>query len=90
MKRIPFTGRAAMLVLKELYALKAAGHDPNVCLDQSTVNGWRDVFPPRHKDMQSVNKGDDALLKIREDEKKAAPMPDKVRSMLVNVVKRMP
>lgn len=90
MKRIPFTGRAAMLVLKELYALKAAGHDPNACLDQSTVNGWRDVFPPRHKDMQSVNKGDDALLKIREDEKKASPMPDKVRSMLVNVVKRMP
>ena len=90
MKRIPFTGRAAMLVLKELYALKAAGHDPNVCLDQSTVNGWRDVFPPRHKDLKSASKGDDALLKIREDEKKAAPMPDKVRSMLVNVVKRMP
>ncbi len=82
MKRIPFTGRAAMLVLKELYALKAAGHDPNACLDQSTVNGWRDVFPPRHKDIQKVNQPDSALLKIKEDEKLSAPMPDKVRQML--------
>ena len=90
MKRIPFTSRAAVLILKELYALKAAGHDPNACLDQSTLNGWRDVFPLRQKDLKSASKGDDALLKIREDEKKAAPMPEKVRSMLFNVVKRMP
>jgi len=90
MKRIPFTPWAAKLILAELYKLKAAGHDPNACLDQSTVNGWRDVFPPRHKEIPRVNHQDDALVKIKEDEKKSAPMPDKVRSMLVNVVKRMP
>jgi hypothetical protein len=45
--RHPMTARAAELVIRELRNLAAAGHDANAVLDQSTRNGWRDVFPIR-------------------------------------------
>jgi hypothetical protein len=54
MKKIPFTDRAQKMVLKSLYDLRAAGHDPNASLDQSTLMGWRDVFPPRAKEIPVV------------------------------------
>lgn len=44
-KRVPFTERAAKLILAELYRLKASGQDPNACLDQSTIHGWAGVYP---------------------------------------------
>jgi hypothetical protein len=44
-ERHPLTVRAAELVLRELEKLRADGNDPNAVLDQSTRNGWRDVFP---------------------------------------------
>ena len=47
--RHPLTPRAAKLVVNELAKLRAAGHDPNAVLDQSTRNGWRDVFPLRDR-----------------------------------------
>lgn len=43
-ERHPLTPRAAKLVLSELDKLRAAGHEPGAVLDQSTRNGWRDVF----------------------------------------------
>ena len=43
--RFPMTPRAAQLVIRELEKLGATGADPNAVLDQSTRNGWRDVFP---------------------------------------------
>lgn len=43
--RAPLTHRAAELVLITLDQLKAQGHDPAAVLNQSTKNGWRDVFP---------------------------------------------
>lgn len=45
--RFPMTVRAASLVCMELDRLRAQGHDPAAVLDQSTRNGWRDVFPLR-------------------------------------------
>lgn len=45
--RHPMTIRAASLVCMELDRLRAQGHDPAAVLDQSTRNGWRDVFPLR-------------------------------------------
>lgn len=45
--RHPLTSRAAKLVLAELVKLKAMGHPPGAVLDQSTRNGWRDVFELR-------------------------------------------
>lgn len=52
-KKAPFTARAEMLILKELYKLKEQGQDPNACLDQSTLNGWRDVYPVKDKAKKS-------------------------------------
>ena len=43
-ERHPLTTRAAQLVLAELTKHRATGADPNAILDQSTRNGWRDVF----------------------------------------------
>lgn len=53
MKKIPFTPRAEALILAELYKLRDAGQDPNACLDQSTLNGWRDVYPVKDKAKKS-------------------------------------
>lgn len=46
-ERHPLTVRAASLIVLELQKLQAQGHDPAAVLDQSTRNGWRDVFPIR-------------------------------------------
>lgn len=54
MKKIPFTDRAQKMILKSLYDLKQAGHDPNAALDQSTLMGWRDVWPPKGKDIPVI------------------------------------
>lgn len=43
-ERHPMTPRAAELILKTLDRFRLAGNDPNAILDQSTRNGWRDVF----------------------------------------------
>lgn len=48
-KTKPFTTRAATLILYELQRIKDAGHDPNAALDQSTLRGWADVYPPKDK-----------------------------------------
>lgn len=45
----PPTDFALLLVVKELYALKAAGQDPLACLNQSIVNGWADVYALKAK-----------------------------------------
>lgn len=45
----PPTDFALMLVLKELYSLRDAGHDPLACLNQSIVNGWCDVYALKEK-----------------------------------------
>ena len=51
-KSRPFTGRAAVLILKELQRIKDAGHCPNAALDQSTLRGWADVWPLKDKEIQ--------------------------------------
>ena len=43
--RKPFTDRAAELIVKKLEKLRASGEDVAEVLDQSTRNGWQDVFP---------------------------------------------
>lgn len=53
-ERHPLTARAAKLVLGELTRLKADGHDPGAVLDQSTRNGWRDVFALRKQPQLAV------------------------------------
>lgn len=53
-ERHPLTARAAKLVLNELARLKADGNDPGAVLDQSTRNGWRDVFALRKQPQLAV------------------------------------
>ena len=53
-ERHSLTPRAARLVLAELGKLRAAGQDPGAVLDQSTRNGWRDVFPLREAKLRAV------------------------------------
>ena len=50
----PATDFALFLVLKELYTLKDAGHDPLACLNQSIVNGWADVYALKEKKASRV------------------------------------
>lgn len=51
----PPTDFALFLVLKELYDLKVAGHDPLACLNQSIVNGWADVYALKEKKANRVS-----------------------------------
>jgi hypothetical protein len=55
-KSRPFTLRAATLILKELQRIKDAGHCPNAALDQSTLNGWTDVYQPKEKALSRAGK----------------------------------
>lgn len=45
----PATDRAQMLAIRKLWRLKALGHDPNSILDQSTMNCWQDLWPPKEQ-----------------------------------------
>jgi hypothetical protein len=47
--KAPLTPYAERLIIGELVKLKCSGHDPQKCLDQSIMLGWRDVFPLRDK-----------------------------------------
>ena len=49
MRKVPFTERAAQMILADLQKIKEAGHCPNAALDQSTVMGWRGVWPAKEK-----------------------------------------
>jgi len=40
----PPTERACQLLIKKLVMFHNAGHDTNAILDQSTTNGWQDLF----------------------------------------------
>ena len=53
-ERHALTPRAAKLVLAELGRLRDAGADPGAVLDQSTRQGWRDVFPLREQKLRAV------------------------------------
>lgn len=50
----PATEFAQMLILKTLYQLKAEGHDPVACIEQSLINCWCDVYPLKAKKAERV------------------------------------
>ena len=45
--RAPLTEHAKELAVKKLEKLKGEGHEPGAVLDQSTLAGWRGLFPIR-------------------------------------------
>jgi hypothetical protein len=52
--RAPNTPRALRLALTELAKLKAAGQDVQAVLEQSTLRGWRGVFPVKDQPRQTT------------------------------------
>ena len=61
--KVPFTSQAAKMILAELYRIKDLGHCPNAALDQSTLNGWKDVWPARDKmiERKAATSSDDRI-----------------------------
>ena len=45
--RKPLTARGEELAIKTLDKLRAEGHDPAEVIDNSILNGWQGLFPPR-------------------------------------------
>lgn len=79
--KCPFTPRAQMLILKELQSLKDQGYDPNKCLDQSTMKGWRGVFPVKTEGKpQSTYDESRALIEAMERDRKASQTPESIRA----------
>ena len=76
------------LIVKDLEAFRAAGHDPVEVLNNSIKSGWAGVFEPKTKPspvgvtVPSKPGRDPALIKIDEDAKKAAPIPENIREQL--------
>jgi hypothetical protein len=88
-KRTPFTARAAKMILKTLQELKDAGHDANAALDQSTTNGWSDVYEPRGKEIRraaGTSTANDWIKAQDEHASKATPMPENLKRMIRRVV----
>lgn len=59
-QRQPFTDRAVELAVGKLEQLKNAGQDPVLVLEQSVLNGWKDLFPVKngvHQPVSLVKRG---------------------------------
>ena len=87
-KRIgkPPTDYALKLIVDKLVKFKANGQDVKQVLEKSITSSWQDVFEIKASPVDIVRQTvpmskepDAALIKILEDEKKAAPIPDSVR-----------
>ena len=50
----PMTVRAMQLVIHKLDEMKQKGHDPNACLDQSTLHNWQTVYPVKAEDVPNL------------------------------------
>jgi hypothetical protein len=59
----PMTDRAMQLAIRKLDAMRIGGHDVAAILDNSVLNGWQDLWPPRAGDVSTPagNVGSQAL-----------------------------
>jgi len=87
-KRIkkPPTDYAKKLLVAKLDKFRSVGQDVKQVLEKSITSGWQDVFEIKANPADNIRltvpaskEPDAALIKILEDEKKAAPIPDSVR-----------
>jgi hypothetical protein len=86
--KAPLTPYAEKLIMRELVKLKTAGNDPQACLDQSIMLGWRDVFPLREKGLSKApaHEAFKPEPKMTEAEKAAS---DQARQMAMRAIKRV-
>jgi hypothetical protein len=54
----PASDFAQLLLMKELYRIREAGHDANEALAQSILKCWTDVYPPKHKQIDPASSSD--------------------------------
>jgi hypothetical protein len=78
--KAPLTCYAEKLVVIELCKLKTSGEDPQACLDQSIVNGWRDVFPLRDKGLKQSAKAHQECQAYLDDLSSIRPDPERARA----------
>ncbi len=85
MEKAPLTPRAIKLILKELYSMRSEGHCPNYALDQSTINNWKSVYPPKKsltspaQNSKSVQETRLYLDQLSAQAKQARPPPEHLR-----------
>lgn len=82
----PFTDRAAQLIIKRLEQFKALGHDPNASLDQSTMNGWQGVFPPKQEFIPRVTTAVDETQAYLAKQAAIRPSAELARAARLRVV----
>ena len=85
--KAPLSPYAERLIMIQLVRLKQSGYDPQECLDQSIMLGWRDVWPPKEKGLAQldVDKTQEYLKELEEQARKAvkpsAEVQDKLRQI---------
>ena len=103
-KRIkkPATDFAKKLIVGKLQKFKDQGQDVVAILEKSITSGWQDVFELKENKsfaqqaadiarttVPATNTGPDpALLKIKADMAKAAPMPEHIRQQINQVLRK--
>ena len=95
-KRIkkPPTDYAIKLLIDKLSRFRSNGQDVKQVLEKSITSGWQDVFEIKGNPADNIrltvppsNEPDPALLKIKEDAKKAAPIPLEVLAKMAELRK---
>lgn len=56
-----FTDRAKKGIIKKLEQLTNEGHDPKVILENSIINSWKDVYPPKGTKNELANEARELL-----------------------------
>lgn len=93
-KRIkkPPTEYAIKLLIDKLNRFRSNGQDIKLVLEKSITSGWQDVFEIKGNPadigrvtVPSKNEPDPVLLKIKEDAKKAAPIPLEVLAKMAQL-----
>mgnify|MGYP000184471998 CR=1 FL=1 len=82
--RAPLTPYAEKLICRELAKLKSAGQDPQACLEQSVMLGWRGVFPVRDL---GITARSNAEFERYEAERKEAPADPERRRAAIEMAK---
>lgn len=76
------------LIVKDLEKFKAAGFDPVEILNNSIKSGWAGVFEPKGRQqvagvtVPAKNDRDPTLVRMDEERKAAAPIPDNIRERI--------
>lgn len=88
----PMTDRARKLIVYELQRIKDGGHCANAALDQSTLNGWKDVYPAKDKPIAAKASGEAERTRQMLDSRQEPSMSEESKARLQaarNVLKRV-